>query len=1450
MKRIGSSKGGLAASTPAASLDPKKKEPTNWAQKRASKLIMAPQPRLTEFKAVYAHEGMAEQSTEDTHRIERKQISSSSLSDLVPLIIQRHLSLKEVAVTPYVATIQASCLFLDISRFTTISEALANDWGHRGPEILARCVNKLFTQLVRLVQRAGGDIFKFAGDAVIVLWPVEPDSEETLQVVAHRAVQCADDVQKTVPELKLDELKTEANKKMDISLAFKCGVGVGKVSIVHLGGGKLEFGAFASEDEEGRMSTKRVLDPRTQSSKSTGEAIAGRREYIALGDPLKQAFAAEKLAERGDIVVSRQTWSLIQDKFKQKKPKSGKPLPDGFVLIGELIQGIKKKRQDEIALPQKEWMLTYVPRSAHLFLEVEAHTRKDWVSELRRVTVLFINLGVPKDELNKMLTTHQHDMMSKLHEYFGAVQTAVMDYEGSINKFLMDDKGSTIIAVFGLPPISHENDATRGVLAALAISTFLQSMGAEPAVGVSTGIAFCGVVGHPGGRREYTVLGDVVNLSARLMQRAAEKQEGIVTDKETYYQAQEHLEFNYLKQIQVKGKTKKVDVYQPHQKGFKTKRTYLGKVLGVRKHRRRPSLDADWRGQVENFNKMGGAGMSEAEIEGLKKMLLDARANQALNSPPVQQQRSSRTTAEDRPRLSLAARRDLMPPQDDDKLTSDQFEEIIAIMAKMHGACTSELPQSMILEGSIGLGKSRMLARLSSVLKTEPNTWILEAACNPFERGTLARPFGLFTTLISSALWLAHEESKSKSGQSVQLTEKSSLDDVPVPFRRHAILRWLTSSQTWNSEANTKYLLNEDFGIDFEEPFEESERRKKSTADVGVDMERNFMLITQKAQLLSALFEGMCHDRRVICLIDDALHLDSSSWSVAVFLVEHGKQFPKGLSVVLASRPISDFVLIDANSRKSYLECQKIAGVLKFTVPVLPPRFVRQLAIEVIAKSKGLQRVAIGVDIEIALEKAQGNPLFVRELVQSMIDSPGVLDIDVKNLVAVFGVKSRMQLKNVDDFPNCSSCDKRFAKSNAKQHCRVCGRVVCADCCPTENKRSAVGYKEIVRCCVDCVRDPVRNRAVTVEAIENMNLEPPVAVVCVIGTWIDKLSTRQQMVLKVACLLRQETRFEKSKAYEAYPLDRAIASFELEFDALIRMGFVRAVYDEDRDGPQGLFSAVDEDLYEFCHSFLPDVLNQRVLESQRDELKIHVNDARLKRELQQREEFMSNKGTNLGKTMLKEGYVFVHKTNMSSNRRPWKQRWAVIVGHRMEFYYERNGANVTEAINLQNAKTNVEKSALSGKKRVIRIQVTEYEKHGKLFKENRDLFISPELSTDQELNQWMYFLNMGVEADGFKVRTKRGTSVTGWLRNKTSRPGLLTNQNSTTLHEEPVNGPGYVTSAVSPSNFPRKSRGLEILSNFASAAKKKSSSLMESDASLPPPPPSPQSSPRPSVNDA
>merc|ERR1712129_288871 len=48
-----------------------------------------------------------------------------------------------------------------------------------------------------------------------------------------------------------------------------------------------------------------------------------------------------------------------------------------------------------------------------------------------------------------------------------ALQEIIYKYQGSLNKFLVDDKGSTVMAVFGLPPVAHRNDPERAVMAAL-----------------------------------------------------------------------------------------------------------------------------------------------------------------------------------------------------------------------------------------------------------------------------------------------------------------------------------------------------------------------------------------------------------------------------------------------------------------------------------------------------------------------------------------------------------------------------------------------------------------------------------------------------------------------------------------------------------------------------------------------------------------------------------------------------------------------------------------------------------------------------------------------------------------------------------------------------------------------------------------------------------------------
>lgn len=98
-------------------------------------------------------------------------------------------------------------------------------------------------------------------------------------------------------------------------------------------------------------------------------------------------------------------------------------------------------------------------------------------------------------------------------------------------------------------PTTHQDDPIRAVAAALSIKNQLKTIGIKSFIGVtcvlppvlsllsaypllSTGTAFCGTVGSKD-RQEYAVVGDIVNLSARLMVASYKGKHGILCDQAT-----------------------------------------------------------------------------------------------------------------------------------------------------------------------------------------------------------------------------------------------------------------------------------------------------------------------------------------------------------------------------------------------------------------------------------------------------------------------------------------------------------------------------------------------------------------------------------------------------------------------------------------------------------------------------------------------------------------------------------------------------------------------------------------------------------------------------------------------------------------------------------------------------------------------------------------------------
>lgn len=442
------------------------------------------------------------------------------LGSYVPgLIVDRLISDCDngVRVTmPWRQKYETVCLFCDVSGFTALSEAMAVNG--KGAEGLAKHLNSYFSQMLRLIASDGGDVFKFAGDAIIVLWPELQDDAE---MVVRRAAQCACAIQENLDKSLMEE---------GVRLSVKIGIGFGSISVLHIGG------------------------------------VYGRVEYVAVGDPLTQAFNAEGKCTSGQVVCSKAVWDIINEYFTAETV-----FADGFARINldvkaKLVRKTSKMNMLRTSISDSDKNLetrikAYVPGAVSL--NPDSPEDEHWGNEVRRCTVLFVNLGLREQHI--LAASVYDEAMVQVHEVLVETQKAVYQYEGSINKFLVDDKGSTLVACFGLPPVSHDDDAVRGVLASLNLCERLQNLGLVASIGITTGDMFCGVVGS-NTRREYTVLGDSVNVAARFMQKVNGDGGGVLCDEPTFLACKGILSFEQMEDVKLKGKTGTTKVYRPYPK--------------------------------------------------------------------------------------------------------------------------------------------------------------------------------------------------------------------------------------------------------------------------------------------------------------------------------------------------------------------------------------------------------------------------------------------------------------------------------------------------------------------------------------------------------------------------------------------------------------------------------------------------------------------------------------------------------------------------------------------------------------------------------------------------------------------------------------------------------------------------------------------------------------------
>lgn len=181
--------------------------------------------------------------------------------------------------------------------------------------------------------------------------------------------------------------------------------------------------------------------------------------------------------------------------------------------------------------------------------------------ERRLVTVMFADISGFTAMSEKL---DPEEVRNTINACFELLGEAIARYDGYIDKFIGDE----IMALFGAP-LAHENDPERALRAALDMMSALAEFNAEHAhklpkplalhFGINTGLAIAGGIGTAD-RQDYSVMGDTVNLAARL--EGIGEAGDILVGATTYRLTAPLFEFDPLKPVMVKGKEKPVQVYR------------------------------------------------------------------------------------------------------------------------------------------------------------------------------------------------------------------------------------------------------------------------------------------------------------------------------------------------------------------------------------------------------------------------------------------------------------------------------------------------------------------------------------------------------------------------------------------------------------------------------------------------------------------------------------------------------------------------------------------------------------------------------------------------------------------------------------------------------------------------------------------------------------------------
>jgi adenylate cyclase len=436
-------------------------------------------------------------------------------------------------------------MFTDLAGFTKLMEANASK-GLAGAADLLKELTKYFSTMIAIISKSGGELVEFTGDALLVVFPKKERQDDTL-----RAVRAGLRMQRAMKEFA--EIQTPAGT---VNLMMRIGI---------------HFGRFLTAD---------IGTPR-------------RMEHVLLGRDVQQAKLTESKGKNGRVNLSQKAYERLADQFQFEDNEEGYH----FVVdnlseteLGEyeitpmgrrMASGVVMNRDKNEVLQQIlsllnsiEPMASFIPAPV-LSLLVESAADRKIPADFPRPTIMFVNfIGLP-ESADRALPGEERKLALSFSRAFSLINAAVESRGGMLKKVTYHLSGSDIVIYFGVPT-AHTNDEMRAASAAVAIREIITTLSLKPPtignvqpdiycqIGIHTGPTFVAEVGDPRGRREYNVLGDTVNTTARLMNLAGKNQ--IIISEGVRNVIEEKYECNALGEVSLKGKSNPMPLYELVQK--------------------------------------------------------------------------------------------------------------------------------------------------------------------------------------------------------------------------------------------------------------------------------------------------------------------------------------------------------------------------------------------------------------------------------------------------------------------------------------------------------------------------------------------------------------------------------------------------------------------------------------------------------------------------------------------------------------------------------------------------------------------------------------------------------------------------------------------------------------------------------------------------------------------